>query len=168
MARTHLSAASFTFKFSEANLTINLNKSEFQHREVTFLGHTVGNGQVKPVKTKVQSVVSYPTFKNRLELMWFLGMASYYRRFCHNFSMITAPLTNLLKKNQKCEWSSSCEAAFQQVKLILSSRPILMALDFYKPFLLMVDTSNIGAGVVLMQNDEKDIEHPVFLFLTKI
>ena len=52
-------------RFSEANLTINLSKSEFGHGEVTFLGHTVGNGQVKPVNAKVQSVVSYPTPKSR-------------------------------------------------------------------------------------------------------
>ena len=99
--------------------------------------------------------------------MRFLGMAGYYRHFCRNFSMITAPLTNLLKKSQKYEWSSSCEAAFQQAKLILSSRPILMAPDFHKPFLLMVDASDIGAGAVLMQCDEKDIEHPVCYFSRK-
>ena len=64
-------------RFSEANLTINLSKSEFGHGEVTFLGRTVRNGQVKPVNAKIQSVVSYPTPKNRQELMRFLGMAGY-------------------------------------------------------------------------------------------
>ena len=79
--------------------------------------------------------------------------------------MITAPLTNLLKKDQKYKRHSSCQAAFQQVKLMPSSRPILMVPDFPKPFLLMVDASDIGARAVLMQSDDKDIEHPICYFL---
>lgn len=62
--------------------------------KVKFLGHTVGNGQVKPVHTKVQSVMNYPIPKIKQEIMQFLGMAGYYSHFCSNFSMITAPLTN--------------------------------------------------------------------------
>ena len=51
-----------------------------------------------------------------------------------------------------------CQAAFQQVKAMLSSQPILLAPDFQKSFLLMVDASDKGAGAVLMQQDEKGIE----------
>ena len=137
-------------RLSEAHLTMNLSKSEFGHAQVKFLGYTVRNGQVMPVHAKVHSVVNYPIPKNKQELMQFLGMAGYYRCLCHNFSMITAPLTNLLKKNQKYEWSSSYQAAFQQVKLILTSRPILIPPDFQKPFLSMVNAGDIGAGTVLM------------------
>ena len=129
---------------------MNLSKSEFGHAEVKFLGYTVRNGQVTPVHAKVQSVMNYPIPKNKQELMQFLGMAGYYRYLCHNFSIITATLTNLLKKNQKYAWSSSYQAAFQQVKLILNSRSILMPPDFQKPFLSMVDASDIGARTVLM------------------
>ena len=43
-----------------------------------------------------------------------------------------------------------------------------MAPDFHKPFLLMVDASDIGAGAVLMQRDEKDIEHPICYFSRKL
>ena len=152
-------------RFSKANLTINLNKSEFGHAEVTFLGHIVGSGQVKPISAKIQAIVSTP--RDKQQLMRFLGMAGYYRRFCCNFSLVTAPLTNLLKKNVKYEWTPTCQAAFQKVKAMLSSYPILMAPDFHKPFLLMVDVSDNGAGVVLMQQDEKGIEHPVSYFSRK-
>ena len=150
-------------RFSEANLT---SKSEFGHAELTFLGHIVGNGQVKPTSAKIQAIVNYCTPKDKQELMHFLGMAGYYRRFCCNFSLITAPLTNLLKKNQKYAWDPTCQAAFQQVKSMLSSKPILSP-DFQKPFLLMVDASDKGAGAVLMQQDEKGIEHPVCYFSQK-
>ena len=64
-------------RFSEANLTVNLSKSEFGHAEVTFLGHIVGNGQVKPIHAKIQAIVNYPAPKDKQELMCFLGMAGY-------------------------------------------------------------------------------------------
>ena len=54
-------------RFAEAKPTINLDKREFGHAELLFLGngHVVGNVQVKPLNAKVQSVIEYPapTFK---------------------------------------------------------------------------------------------------------
>jgi len=47
---------------------------------------------------KVDAVTGFPEPGNRRELLRFLGMAGYYRKFCHDFSVIAAPLTNLLKK----------------------------------------------------------------------
>ena len=132
-----------------------------------FLGHVVGNGQVKPSDAKIQALLKFPVPHNKQELMRFLGMAGYYRRFCHNFSVITAPLTNLLKKSQNYSWTSACEAAFLKVKMMLSSKPILQAPNFYKQFRLMVDASHMGAGAALMQVDEKGIEHPVSYFSRK-
>ena len=92
-------------KFAEVNLTVSLAKSEFGHAKVTFLGHVVGNGRVKPHGAKMQSIIEYPPPSNKRELLRFLGMAGYYQRFCKNFSVITAPLTNLLKKDQEYVWS---------------------------------------------------------------
>ena len=114
-------------KFAEVNLTVNLAKSEFGHAEVTFLGHVVGSGWVKPLRAKIQSILEYPPPSNRRELMRFLGMAGYYRRFCQNFSVITAPLTNLLKKGQEYVWSTSCQNAFKRVKSVLTSVPVMLS-----------------------------------------
>ena len=95
--------------FADVDLTVNLAKSEFRHAEVNSLGHVVGSGWVKPHGAKIQSIVENPPPSTRQELMRFLGMAGYYRRFCQNFSVITAPLTNLLKKGQEYVWSSICQ-----------------------------------------------------------
>ena len=63
-----------------------------------FLGHIVGNGQVKPVLTKIQSTVDYAVPRSKQELMCFLGMASYYRRFAFVNKMIN-------KKQRLLRWS---------------------------------------------------------------
>ena len=93
--------------------------------------------------------------------MRFLGMAGYYRKFCKKFSEVTAPLTELLKKNVKYHWSETCKKSFDKVKNLLCLEPVLTAPDFSKPFRLAVDASDVGAGAVLLQCDDEDIEHPV-------
>ena len=94
-------------------------------------------------------------------------MVGYYRRFCQNFSVITAPLTNLLRKDQDYIWSNKCQDVFVKVKSLLLSNPVLMAPDFQKQFILMVDASDLGAGAVLMQRDVKGIEHPICYYSRK-
>lgn len=94
-------------------------------------------------------------------------MAGYYRKFCHNFSVITAPLTNLLKKQQPYVWTMACQSAFQNVKALLLSAPILVAPDFTRQFKLFVDASDIGAGAVLKQEDKRGIDHCVSYFSKK-
>ena len=154
-------------KFAEVNLTVNLAKSELGHAKVTFLGHMVGSGWVKPLRAKIQSILEYPPPSNRRELMRFLGMAGYYRRFCQNFSVITASLANLLKKGQEYVWSTSCQNAFTRVKSVLTSVPVMLVPNFQKQFMLMVDASGVGAGAVLMQFDSDGIEHPICYFSCK-
>jgi hypothetical protein len=45
-----------------------------------------------------------------------LGLAGYYGRFISNFSMITKPVTELLKKGNKYVWSEACDEAFKHLK----------------------------------------------------
>ena len=97
----------FFERLSEAKLTVNLAKTEFCHATVTFLGHLVGQGQVKPLEAKVNAISEFPVPKCKRQLMRFLGMAGYYRKFCKNFSGIAEPLTNLLKKSTKFKWNEN-------------------------------------------------------------
>ena len=75
----------FFKRLSDAKLTINLLKSEFCHANLTFLGHIVGQGQVRPVEAKVEAISDFPVPTGKRQLMRFLGMAGYYRKFCNNF-----------------------------------------------------------------------------------
>ena len=71
----------------EAKLTINLMKSEFGNATVKYLhvGHIVGQGQVRPLDAKIQTIAKFPIPSSQKELARFLGMAGYYRKFCLNF-----------------------------------------------------------------------------------
>ena len=151
----------------EAKLTINLMKSEFGKATVKYLGHIVGQGQVRPLDAKIQTIVKYPIPTSRKELARFLGMAGYYRNFCLNFSDIAAPLTNLLSKKVKFVWTDDCQLAFDKVKLLFQKSPVLKSPDYEKPFKLIIDSSDVGTGSVLVQEASDGLDHPVSYFSKK-
>ena len=157
----------FFDRLSEAKLTVNLAKSEFCHANLTFLGHIVGQGQVKPVEAKVEAISDFPVPTCKRQLMRFLGMAGYYRKFCNNFSVIAEPLTNLLGKRVKYIWTDDCQKSFDKLKAILKSSPVLLAPSFDREFKLAVDASDVGAGSVLLQEDDNGVDHPVCYFSKK-
>jgi hypothetical protein len=154
-------------RLSEAQLTVNLVKSEFCKATVVYLGYVVGQGEVRPVEAKVNAITEFPEPNCKRQLMRFLGMAGYYRKFCKNFSSIAEPLTDLLKQNSKFVWSGKCQESFDKLKAMLKSSPILSAPNFEKEFKVAVDASDTGAGGVLLQEDKDGIDHPVCYFSKK-
>jgi hypothetical protein len=84
----------------------------------------------------------------------FLGLAGYYRRFISDFSKIVKPITELLKNDVKFGWSPKCNEAFEQLKILLTTAPILAQLDIEKPYDVYCDASGIGLGCVLMQEGQ--------------
>ncbi|WVZ97463.1 hypothetical protein U9M48_043000 [Paspalum notatum var. saurae] len=81
----------------------------------------------------------------------FLGLAGYYRHFIKDFSKTAKPMTSLTKKNAKYLWSPKCEEAFQTLKKLLTSAPVLAQPDVTKEFDVYCDASGNGLGCVLMQ-----------------
>ena len=150
----------------EAKLTINLMKSEFGKATVKYIGHIVGQGQVRPLDAKIQTIVKYPIPTSRKELARFLGMAGYYRNL-FEFTEIAAPLTNLLSKKVKFVWTDDCQLAFDKVKLLLQKSPVLKSPDYEKPFKLIIDSSDVGTGSVLVQEASDGLDHPVSYFSKK-
>ena len=152
----------------EANLVVNLAKSEFLKSTVEYLGHVVGQGQVKPKNANVQSILDMKAPSDLRSVRRFLGAAGFYRRFCRNFSSVCLPLTSLLQKGRKFKWSPECQQAFEDIKAMLSFKPVLKSPNFSKPFVLYTDASGVGVGGVLMQRDSQEIERPVAYFSRKL
>ena len=75
-------------------------------------------------------------------------------------------LTALLKKDMKFSWTQNCRISFERIKTMLTNEPILKAPDFDKPFKLAVDASDVGAGAVLLQ-EQNNVDHPVCYFSRK-
>ena len=90
----------------------------------------MGHGQVKPIEAKVGAISDFPVSTCKRQLMRFLGMAGYYRKFCSKFSVIAEPLTCLLSKRMRFKWTSDYQNAFDKLKAVLRSEPVLLAPNF--------------------------------------
>jgi hypothetical protein len=111
----------------------------------------VSNEGIAIDPSKVTAVTEWEPPKNIGEIHSFLGLAGYYRRFIENFSKIAKPMTELLKKKKKFQWTDECEVSFQELKKRLVSAPILCLPDLEKEFQVYCDASRLGLGSVLMQ-----------------
>ncbi|KAK3089262.1 hypothetical protein FSP39_002191 [Pinctada imbricata] len=149
---------------AKANLTVNLAKSEFCHATVEYLGHKVGQGFVTPIMAKVEAISKFPIPTNKKEIMRFLGMAGFYRKFCPNFSSVVGPLTNQLQKKVNFAWTNDCEESFKKIKCVLMNSPVLSAPNFDKQFKLTVDASDVGIGAALFQENDDGVDRVLQLF----
>ena len=82
-------------------------------------------------------------------------MATYYRKFVKGFSAITAFLTGLLHKDKDFDWQQAEQQAFDQLKLALTTAPVLILPDSDKPFIITTDASDFAIGAVLSQDQGK-------------
>ena len=131
----------------------------FSKSECTTLGMKTREG----VDTDPTKSTRWPTgpFTNQSRTQKFLCLASYYRRFVHNFASIAKPLYRLTEKTATFEWTIECQAAFAELRHKLCTAPVLAFPDFTKPFILDTNASNTGIGGVLSQLDEQGQEHAI-------
>jgi hypothetical protein len=126
-------------------------KCDLFKKEVHYLGHVVSEDGVQCDPKKIEAVRNWPQPRSVKEVRSFLGLASYYRKFIENFAEKAGPLTDLLKKEVKFQWSEKCEDSFSQLKEALTSAPVLAYPDMNETFILDTDASDYGVGGVISQ-----------------
>jgi hypothetical protein len=132
-------------------LYAKFSKCEFWMEKVAFLGHVLSAEGVAIDLSKIEAVSKWQSPKSVTEILTFLNLAGYFRRFIENFSKIAKPMTELLRSNMPYVWSDKCEASFQELKNRLTTTPVLTLPDASKDFVAYCDASRQGLGCVLMQ-----------------
>ncbi|KAG1927234.1 retrotransposable element [Pimephales promelas] len=114
---------------------------------------------------KVSAVTDWPIPDSRVALQRFLGFANFYRRFIRNFSQVAAPLTALTSVKSSFRWSDAAQTAFDRLKTLFTTAPILLTPDVSRQFIVEVDASEVGVGAVLSQRSAADGKvHPCAFF----
>ena len=130
-------------------LVLKQSKCIFGQTYVSYLGHTISDGLMMMDNEKVQAVSDWPFPNSIKELRGFLGLTGSYRKFIRNYGIITAPLIALLKKDSFRPDEGS-RHAFEELKRVVTTKPVL-ALPYYSlPFVIECDASMKGVGAVLM------------------
>lgn len=155
-------------RLSAAGLTINLKKSKFLQKQIKYLGYIVDSSGLRADPDKITPVINYPAPTTTKECRRFIGMSSWYRRFIPNFSILSAPISDLVRKGKKFVWTSEANEAFIKLKEALVSPPVLSNPDFSKPFSVQCDASDSAISGVLNQQDDEGNELVISYFSQKL
>ncbi|XP_040361824.1 uncharacterized protein LOC121049224 [Rosa chinensis] len=139
----------------ETNLVLNWEKCHFMVKQGIVLGHIISKRGIEVDKAKVDLVRYLPYPTSVREVRSFLGHAGFYRRFIKDFSKISRPLCRLLQKEVAFEFKEDCKDAFNALKELLTSAPIMLPPDWSLPFEIMCDASDYAIGAVLGQRKDK-------------
>jgi hypothetical protein len=93
---------------------------------VPFLGHMISLGGIVVDSGNVRDVLDWKPPKSVHQVRSFLGLVGYYQRLILNFSKISNPITELLKKDNKYVWSKECDEVFKTLKKCLTTSPVLV------------------------------------------
>jgi hypothetical protein len=101
--------------------------------------------------SKVKDILEWKSPAIVHQVRSFLGLDGYYRRFIPDFSKIVKPIMEVLKNVVQFNWCPKCNEAFEQLKTLMTTAPVLVQPDIEKPFDVYCDASGIGLGCVLIQ-----------------
>lgn len=153
----HLQHLAFVFeRLSLHSLTCAINKCHFGKQSLEFLGHNVTHIGNEAKDLHKRNIVELPTPTSKKQLQKLLGTCNWLREYVPHFATLLAPLTDLLLKNKRFQWTEEAQKAFtllkQQMQLPLQlSRP-----DNSLQFFLQTDVSDVGMGAVLFQVDPEE------------
>ena len=88
------------------NLSLKLEKCEFEKTSMEYLGVVVSHNSVKMDPVKVAGVLEWLILTTKKEVQSFLGFTNFYQRFIEGFSQIAHPLFDLTKADSTFQWST--------------------------------------------------------------
>lgn len=146
---------------SRFGLQPKFKKCQFLKQNVEFLGHRIENGTISPSKEKTAAIIKFPIPRSLKQVQSFLGLTGYFRKFVPGYSTIAKPISDLLRHGSTFVWGICQRQAFEQLKKLLTTEPVL---KIYKPDArteLHVDASKYGFGATLLQEGDDRKLHPV-------
>lgn len=130
-------------------LYLKKSKSVFGQTKNSFLGHWIGQGCIHMNLAKITTIEDWEEPRTIHEVKNFLSLANYYHRFVEGYSKISAPLSDLLKKNKPWKWTKKYQTTFYGLKWKLVSAHVLKLPNFEQSFEVQTDASDFSIGGVL-------------------
>ena len=107
------------------SLKLQPDKCEYLRSELEYIGHLFTAEGIESNLVKIQAIRHFREPRNIVEVLWFLGLAEYYRKFIKKISVLAKPLTELIKKESIFDWTTDWHKAFDTLKQKLVEAPVL-------------------------------------------
>jgi hypothetical protein len=142
-------------------LYLNLDKCELMRPQIIYLGNIMGRYGIHPTKERTQALRKWPTPQDVGEVRSFLGLCGFIRRWIPDFAHIAAPLHQLLKKGVPWSWTSEHDAAFEELKILCATPPVLAIPGRDDDLVVRCDASREAMGIALYRKDARGFLQPV-------
>ena len=138
-------------RFREFGLKLKPRKCHLFRQEADFLGRWVDAAGVHVTDDHIKDVLEWPVPKCRKDLERFLGFVNYHREFVQGTAGRTAPLYQLTGSCTRWNWTEERQRAFEDLKKVMTSPPVLGFPNARDLFVLDKDASDLAIGAELSQ-----------------
>ena len=152
-------------RLQEAGLQLKPSKCDYFRKEIIFLGHHLSEEGIRADPALLDKIQNFPVPLTVKNIRSFLGLCQYFHCHIKSFSLIAKPLYELTSAYTTPfnELPPKAMAAFEKLKELMVSPPVLAYPNFKKPFYIETDSSKHGLGAVLLQKDDNGKVHPMLL-----
>ena len=144
----------FLERCRERGIKLNKAKMQLRRTEINYLGHIVTNQGLKADPDKVEAVVNMPAPEDITAVRRLCGFVNYLARFLPNLSNVIEPIRQLTRQEVQWQWNHAHDKAFQTIKEMISSAPVLRYYDAKEELTVQCDASDKGVGAALLQNGQ--------------
>ena len=136
-------------------LKLSPHKCQLFKKKIVYMGLEFQIQEDKvcytPLKDKCDAIQNLESPRTLRQTRAFCGMVNFLSSFLPNLRRLLIPIYDLQKKAKKFKWTEEAERAFNDIKKLLKSPPVLKAPTPDSLFCLESDTSREGVGGTLLQ-----------------
>ena len=136
------------------NLSLNSKKMQFKSTDCKFFGHRLTPDGIKVDPKKIEATIHMDPPQNVASLQSFNGMVNYLKKFSPVLSELSEPLRRLCKSGVEWAWESEQQNAFEAIKQVITTLPVLAFFDKTKKHMIQCDASKKGLSAVLLQESK--------------
>ena len=122
-------------------IKLNQTKLALKQTSMPYIGHLLTAHGVKADPSKVDAITNLTKPTDVQGVRQILGMTNYLAKFLPKLSDVSAPLRELTRKDHDFNWSDIHDQAFEAIKKLVSSPPLLKYYEPSKPLVLQCNAS---------------------------
>jgi hypothetical protein len=126
----------------DVGLKFNPKKLKLRVEEVSYVGHLITSKGLKPYPEQIRAINEMPPPTDKEGIQRFLGTVNYLDKFIQRKADLQGPITQLTQKKSAFVWDKPQQDAFEKLKSVITSSPVLSYFDNNRDTVLNVDASS--------------------------